>query len=633
MYLIFIFAVLCLGAAAMSLVFNKKIEETLSLWIFFIIFILYFSGICYSLKKGMNVIIAITVISLIFCFYSIFKDKKKFIGNILTPGFSMFIVFFALAWWAQRGRMLSHWDEFSHWGIVVKNMYIFNALSNHAESTVIFKSYPPATALLEYFFVKLSKNFTEGNLYRAMNILYFSLMMPIFKNVKWKDFSKILTRFVLILILPLAFFQDFYCSILVDALLGVIFSGILINYYVNKMCMFKITYISLGLFTLIITKASGFGLAIIAIMIIGTDLLFVKRRSLILYLKGNKISDKFKRILLLICPIFFTAFAKYSWCVYLRITKTDASWDTKKITIQGIKNLFNSSAPHYQITTVKNFITYLSEHFITQYTISISYIGWIVLLLAISIVLINYICNEEEKKQYKVATTAIFMGAALYSLSLLILYVFIFSINEATNLASYSRYMSTYLLGILVFFVTVICLKEQTQKNKYKTSFPVLILLSLLLIVKVTPIIDITILAPHNIKNTISFRQKFAPITRIKQTLDPKNAKVYIVSTASNGFDYWVCKYNITPIKANSPGTWSIGKPYYKGDIWTIDMNEKEWETKLKSQFNYVYILKSNELFRENYGMAFRGGGKSIKNNTLYFRNIRDGKVILTMVM
>ena len=631
MYLVLIFAVLCSGAALIALIFNRKIEETLSLWIFVIIFILYLSGISESLKKGAYIVITIAIISFILCFFYICSNRKKVIENILTPGFVMFILFFVMSWWAQRGRMLTSWDEFSHWGTVVKNMHIFNALSNHPEATTICKGYPPATALFEYFWIKVSRGYAEGNLYRAMNILYFSLMIPIFTNVRWKDYSKILVRVVLILILPLAFYQDFYTNILVDAILGIMFAGILINYYENEMSAFKFVYISLALFTLTITKSSGFGLAIIAIVAIVIDLLFIKRQDLLAYVKRDKISHSFMRIVIVLSPILFTLMSKLTWSRYLKITKTDASWNTSKIAFHNIKDLFTSSAPQYQITTIKNFLTYLPNHIITNYTIKISYIGWMGLLLAISIILIKFVCEDDEKGRYKVATITIFGGAVIYSFSLLILYVFTFSVNEATNLASYSRYMSTYLLGALIFLVVTICLKEQTGPTKFKISCSMGILLSLLLIIRVTPVMNITLLAPHNIKETAKMREQYLPITKIKRPLYRKTDKMYIISVANNGFDYWVNRYNITPIKTNAPSTWSIGKPYYKGDIWTKDIDLKAWVEQLRSQYTYVYIFRTNDTFNKSYGKVFEGGSKAIKNDTLYYVQKKNGKVKLLM--
>lgn len=630
MHLIFILFMLCSGAIMISLKYNKRFEITISFWTFMIISILYFFGLVGLLNMGVYIVVAIGLFSIIFCGYYIFKNNERVIDIAKSPGFVMFILFFVLAWWAQRGRMLTSWDEFSHWGTVVRNMYIFNAFGNHPEATTIFKGYPPATALLEYFWVKLSENFTDGNLYRAMNMLYFALMLPIFSNLKWKQFSKIVIRFIFVLILPLAFFQDFYTNIMVDAILGVMFASILINYYVNEMDTFKIVNLSLALFVLTITKAAGFGLAIIAIIIIVVDLLFIKRKYLMLYINGKTKLDILRKMLLVICPILACLIAKYSWSTYLKLTNTNVAWDTSAISLGNIKRLFNCSAPHYQMITIKNFFNAFTESFLTNYTLKISFMGWIVILIALSIILTDIVSHQKERERFKLATISIFIGAALYTLSLLILYLFTYSEYEAIKLASYSRYASTYLLGILIFMVVTICLKEETGLINIKTSITCLILLFLLLIIRVKPIISSILLAPCSTKATVATRLRYAPINKINGVVNPKTDSLYFISEATNGYDYWVSRYNITPIQTNLyPCSWSLGKPYYKGDVWSQDISANDWAKELRKDYTYVYIYKTNDIFNKTYGKLFEGGGKSIKNNTLYHIDKGNDSIVL----
>jgi len=154
-------------------------------------------------------------------------------------------------------------------------------------------------------------------------------------------------------------------------------------------------------------------------------------------------------------------------------------------------------------------------------------------------------------------------------------------------------------------------------------------------IINVNPIVSTITLAPLNIQDTITKRALYTPITRIKQVVNPKTDKVYIIAVATNGFDYWVNRYNITPIMTNiNKESWSIGKPYYKGDIWTEDISKVEWTEVLKVNYNYVYIYKTNNKFNKTYGSIFQGGSSHIKNNTLYHVNkINSGIMLVKMII
>ncbi len=49
----------------------------------------------------------------------------------------------------HNGRMFLQTDEFSHWGLVVKNMFKLDVLVGGADTNIIFKDYPPATGVFQ----------------------------------------------------------------------------------------------------------------------------------------------------------------------------------------------------------------------------------------------------------------------------------------------------------------------------------------------------------------------------------------------------------------------------------------------------------------------------------------------------
>ena len=50
---------------------------------------------------------------------------------------------------------------------------------------------------------------------------------------------------------------------------------------------------------------------------------------------------------------------------------------------------------------------------------------------------------------------------------------------------------------------------------------------------------------------------------------------------------------------------WSLGSPYYEGDIWTIDMKLEEWEQILYNEYTYVYLFRIDTQFISRYGSLF----------------------------
>ena len=86
-------------------------------------------------------------------------------------------------------------------------MFYFNSYGTNPETIVAFRGYPPFTAIFEYFAQKIVNSYSEGRIIIAMNLLYISMVLPIFRNIEWKkDLSKLLIYVPIIFILPLCMY-------------------------------------------------------------------------------------------------------------------------------------------------------------------------------------------------------------------------------------------------------------------------------------------------------------------------------------------------------------------------------------------------------------------------------------------
>ena len=88
-----------------------------------------------------------------------------------------------------------------------------------------------------------------------------------------------------------------------------------------------------------------------------------------------------------------------------------------------------------------------------------------------------------------------------------------------------------------------------------------------------------------------------------------KDDKLYLISIADKGGDLSAAHYILTPIKVNESkegkANWSIGKPYYEGDIWTRDISVEDIRKIILRDYTYVFIQRSNEEFEEIYRELF----------------------------
>lgn len=615
----FIIGIVVFMASFLSILTKRKFEQVVALAFFIIIVLMYILGLCGHLKLGIYLIVVLSVLGGAFTFYSVIKNKSIIFSQIVTPGFLAFCIFAVVIFWGTLGRLLTSWDEFSHWGLVVKNMFELDAFGNAPDSTTCFKGYPPATALLQYFFEKIHTVFSEAYLFRATDLLAISLLLPVFKMFSWKDWKRILSLLLLIFILPIIFYPDFYTTIYVDGMLGLLFANMMFTYFADdKLSRFTLLYLGITGCILSLTKSSGTGLAIIALLIILVDMIFFKRTDIHNIIHSAK--KRWSELLnwcWLICPLAFLAFGKLSWDFYLKATNTNEAWGTSKITWAGIRTLFTADNPEYRVKTIQTFFSNLFAFNDNAVAIKMSFLTWIVFLAAF-IYLMQYMShNRIEKKSICIFGTGIIAGFILYTISLLILYLFTYSEYEAKNTASMSRYLYTYLLGALAFVVLMTISKVEQSQIKFSNKAVSLFLCFFLLFTPATKIVDFTILAKLNVQSTLKTRASYTTSLKFNQILSLKDGKVYFISQNTTGFDYWVTRYQITPVKMSDGFSWSLGKPYSDKDLWTQDISVQQWAETLKKDYTHVYLFKIDDQFKELYGSLFENVD-SIKNDTLY---------------
>lgn len=614
---IIIFLIIASISACLAKIFNKKIDITIPISVMLIVLIIFPFGFFNRLDIGVYVVEAIATIALLYLIYKFIKSiiKKevgKFFKNLFTPGLAVYMLFYIYFIYLNINRLFSSWDEFSHWGLIVKNMYIFNSYGTNPETIVSFRDYPPFTAIFEFFSQKVVNSYSEGRIIIAMNLLYISMMIPILKNIEWKKgLCKLLIYIPIIFILPLFMYSNFYTTIYVDGLLGIFMAYILYTYFSMKNDVTKHLGICLGLISLPLIKSAGSGLAIFILIIILVDIIYQ-------YKKSNHDKKLFHKNLIYLL-IYFISFivGKFSWDILLVIKNTKPYWDTNLVSIKNIINVITGKGLEYQYITIKNFI---KRFFLEQIGIGFgSLTNFTILLVFILYSICIYRVYQKERKseckRYIMVDILLAIFYILYIISLLILYVFTFGDYEAQILASYTRYTYIPLLGMFTFNTLLIC-DNMTEMRKAKINYIVIIIL-LIAILPVNGIINLTIKNNESLENARYIRTQYSNIQNYINLFDG-NTNIYYISCGSDGFDLHITKYDIIPNKLLSTVGWSLGKPRNEEDIWSKDTSVEKFELELiKQNCEFVYIYKADEIFKEKYSGLFERE-ESIKNETMY---------------
>ena len=623
-------AILLSGALCMSAVLNKKIEFTLPAWIFTITAVLYITSIINFLTIGFYFILAVSLISiLVFTYYFIknIRNLKTFLKNIITPGLIFFLIVSFISWKMHSGRMLMEWDEFSHWGLAVKNIFYTDKLYTYPGAVIIYQDYPPITALFQYFCLKVLGIYMESYLFQAVLYFYIGFAIYLFHDVEFSDSKGIILRSIFVIFIPAALFSKFYTCLYVDALLGLLFAYILLRYFTEKESKFKTLNIALSYIALTLIKSSGAALALFSAIIITLDRIYLSRLLKLSLSKSGNNKFSLRKIFVLLHPYLIIIAAKLSWSIHIKIQNIGFARDTSRMTFSNIISFLFGKASDMQSQIVKNFGQALITKPISDNEIMfIPYIAWMLFILCITVWLLRTIDKKSIISRYSLAQINVFILSLVYCVSLLVIYIFAFSENEALHLASYKRYAATFVLGALYFSFGLLLFKSKMHPQKKLLNYMTAFMIILISFFNFATDKDYSILSAPDPQISINKRAEYANVEKITQIVN-RDERIFFIDQGGQGYSNLVANYIVYPIGiGSSPYSYSIGPAKYNGDMWSYDVSPEEWEQTLLDKYDYVFIFNSDEYLNEKFGYFFEN---SVAENRSLYRIKKDNKEIM----
>ena len=111
------------------------------------------------------------------------QDVRAFLKSAWSGGVFIFAAFYVFCFYVNDGRRFTHWDDYSHWGMFVKECLRLDAL--YIESLLPFwhKDYVPASTMVEVIWCRLSGRFLEADVFRALQMFVFSMLLPLIGTI------------------------------------------------------------------------------------------------------------------------------------------------------------------------------------------------------------------------------------------------------------------------------------------------------------------------------------------------------------------------------------------------------------------------------------------------------------------
>ena len=382
--------------------------------------IIYFCGLLGILLPGSILVMVLGLV--IFATLFIEEIRKDFKLRLSFSLFSFFWIIGCLFFFflLLRSRFI-HYDNFSHWAIVVKQMLSTHAFPNVESDLIDFKNYPLGISCFIYYICLFAGN-KQFIMTLAQNLLTFSCFYAMFGIISEKK------RFLLYAFLGLgcASFSFFNITIRIN----------------NLLVDFLLPIYTLALFTMAYYYRFNPIKAFISILPVAALLTITKNIGIIFALIGlifllyivlvNHQSMSKKRVLTLASITCFTAMLPYlAWFLHV---KTDFNTVSHKFSI------YNVVVPktNEQIQAITSLFIRSSFDLSTRPALGILLFNFI----ALAAILFN-LFNLKRKWYLWKSLIMLDLTVLLYYLGLWSMYIFSMPLEEALSLAGFERYTSS----------------------------------------------------------------------------------------------------------------------------------------------------------------------------------------------
>lgn len=558
-------------------------------------------------------------------------SRPQQLARLLTPGVVLLWVTMGFLWFRLSPERYGHWDEFSHWGLLVKIFRYVHRLPVSLQEHPLL-DYPPGGALVQYYTTYWT-NFSEGLTYCGQAILALCGVAPLLQRFRWRQAYLALATLAILYLLS-HLFENGPASLLVDLVVASFFGGILATYAMNRPQTVK-AYVALilPLAVLPILKEVGWTLALLTVALIGGARLCEQlvgeqtvadgpaaspRRSWTWRFVTVGVSTVALMAVLLIAP----AIARTTWRQHVkhlnapptfafslsmeklrRSFSSETATPRDRVTIDGFKTALRSRPVNFQHlplieTTIQRYWPRY-ERIDPQPSRSTSF--WVVVLLCLGTVAAACQERRQETVRILVMMVGLLLGCGAYLVGHLLAYLYAFSEFEGTHLASFERYVGIYLLGWAIFTLAAIVRAAVVPGIRGLAAHAVLVL-AIAAGVRLAPyeaarfVLDGA--RPPNEGQRWGLEPKMA---RLRRVVTP-NDTVRIIVQHSTGYEHRVALYEASPAKHG--GYWSIGTPSGPDDIWTVRTTPQQFAAELR-QVTLLFIVDPGKTFWNEFGELF----------------------------
>ena len=412
----------------------------------FIMLFVFLGGLLGALEWSVYLLLALGVALLI---WMLLKKTPTGWKELLTNPALIFLTLSGILLFLRfQHRVLSSYDDFSHWGVIVKGMLRDNSFPSSANSFLTFQSYPPGSACWIYFVSRIL-GVKEGYFLFAnamLTLAYLSTLFGFYGKRRWYH-----------LILPLAGAILLYTNAIdpnclgVDAMLAAAGLAAVLAIYQNKDASAARIWLVLPMICApLLIKNSGIFFTLLSMALV------------LYYLSEQKSATRAAKWISAAAVVIVPLAALLLWRWHVAASFLSGFSTKHAMSSQNFLKLWSVNQSH--ILEMLRIILLRIIHPGSNHTILV--LGGFVALAGAEAILRR---NKEANRQNMTLILLLAVCTLLYELGIVFMYLFSMPYAEFIfqSGADYTRYNSTlvgFLIGILIAYSGV-KLSDQSMAN------------------------------------------------------------------------------------------------------------------------------------------------------------------------
>jgi len=352
---------------------------------------------------------------------------------LLKPELGVFAIGCILLWLRYRQSLLVAYDDFSHWGMIVKQMLLHNRLPEAQDALIVFQSYPPGAACWLYYACRFLGG-SDGMMITVQAAMTLAGWMPLFSLVTGRGRVMKTIAASAVTLVGLSLFQG-TASLMVDNLLAALAVGTLCLLVKKQRNPWLI-----GVLAAVICLVKDSGLFFTAVIVLVYAVITFERKS---------IRKWFGQMIRLCLPALA---ARLGWMAQIKFAFPAADVSRHALTLENLRATGADKSYADMFTIARK----LMERVLSPDNQALQILLILFLAMAAAVLLRGCFTGDWSVRSELFPWLACLVAYAVWVGFMGLMYVFSMTLSNAMQLVAFERYNSTcalFLYGVLVIWL------------------------------------------------------------------------------------------------------------------------------------------------------------------------------------